>query len=75
MEYNLTQYELRPGSAVPDHAILKALTFVLKRTVQQGELDEGESDSDEVLVADAEGWVRVDDVVGPSGKRTNLHQS
>ncbi|TVY46605.1 tRNA 2'-phosphotransferase [Lachnellula occidentalis] len=43
--------------------ISKALTWVLKRTVQEGE--EGE-DGDEKLVADAEGWVDCEEVLQKS---------
>lgn len=44
-----------------DHQIVKALTFVLKRTVQESELEEDEETDN--LIADAEGWVPVEDVV------------
>lgn len=44
--------------------VSKAIIFVLKRTstVQEDEKDESDSDSDKI-VADADGWVDVDDVV------------
>ena len=41
--------------------IFKALSWVLKRTVEEGEEQEGE----EKLVADAEGWVDCEEVVRP----------
>jgi len=43
-----------------DSIISKALSFVLKRTVQEGE--EGEGD-EEKLVADAEGWVDCEEIL------------
>ena len=42
--------------------ITKALVFILKRTVEEGQETEGE----EKLVADAEGWVDVEEAVRPS---------
>ncbi|KAK0735285.1 KptA family-domain-containing protein [Lasiosphaeria miniovina] len=44
-----------------DVTIAKALMFILKRTIQESEVDEEEEV--ENLVADAEGWVSVDDVL------------
>ena len=44
-----------------DVSIAKALMFVLKRTITEGEVDE-EEEVDNV-VADAEGWVPLDHVV------------
>lgn len=45
-----------------DVSIAKALMFVLKRTVKEEEVDE-EDEEDHRLVADAEGWVDLDDVL------------
>ena len=48
--------------------ISKALTWVLKRTIEEGdEQDEGE----EKLVADSEGWVDLEDVVSPQYPNPN----
>ncbi len=44
-----------------DVSIAKALMFVLKRTIQEDEVDEEEEVDN--LVADKEGWVGVDDAV------------
>ncbi|KAK0658073.1 hypothetical protein B0T16DRAFT_453476 [Cercophora newfieldiana] len=45
-----------------DVSIAKALMFVLKRTIKEDEVDE-EDEEDHRLVADAEGWVGLDDVL------------
>ncbi len=47
--------------------VSKAVVFVLKRaaTVQEDEKDESDEDDDKI-VADADGWVDVDDVVSSS---------
>jgi len=47
-----------------DVSIAKGLMFVLKRTITEEEVDE-DDEEDKRLVADAEGWVDVDDVVCP----------
>jgi 2'-phosphotransferase len=51
----------RGYSIVDDREVLisKALSWVLKRTVEEGEAQQGE----EKLVADAEGWVDCEEVV------------
>lgn len=53
----------RGYSIVDDREVLisKALSWALKRTVEEGEEQEGE----EKLVADAEGWVDCEEVVRP----------
>lgn len=58
----------RGYSVVDEREVLisKALSWVLKRTVEEGDEQEGE----EKLVADAEGWVECDEVV--SLRRPNL---
>ncbi len=62
----------RGYSVVDDREVLisKALTWVLKRTIQEGEeQDEGE----EKLVADSEGWVDCEEVVRSSAPASQLH--
>jgi 2'-phosphotransferase len=53
----------RGYSVVEDREALisKALTFVLKRTIKEGEKQE--EGTEEKLVADADGWVDCEDVV------------
>jgi hypothetical protein len=55
---------------VDDREVLisKALSWALKRTVEEGEEQEGE----EKLVADAEGWVDCEEVVRPSPLLSSL---
>ena len=47
-----------------DKELAKALMFVLKRTIKEDEVDE--DDEVDNVVADADGWVGVDDIVSPS---------
>jgi 2'-phosphotransferase len=48
----------------PDNTLYKALMFVLKRAVQESELEEDVDEEDaEILIRDAEGWVDLEDVV------------
>jgi 2'-phosphotransferase len=56
----------RGYSVVDEREVLisKALSWVLKRTIEEGEEQEGE----EKLIADAEGWVDCEEVVSVCSK-------
>ena len=49
-----------------DVTLAKALMFVVKRAIQQDDVEEG--DDGEYLVADPEGWIGVSDVVCVSAR-------